>query len=271
MSTTTESFIDQRSQRSVKSFGSAIDRWIYVYMAASFIAIVLAGFIPDSLTKIELVRTGQRPPFSLVLHLHAILMGAFLLLLLAQTTLAAVGRQDYHQRLGLTAMVLAPAIVVVGFILVPTTYYEVWNAAQMGPPEAQDSLQGAVRRRENTMLLQLRTGILFSLFLVIALRARTRDSGLHKRMMILAVASTLGAGFARITWLPHTMPDSPLSIDLYTLLIVSPMIVWDIVRNRSIHKAYVIWLMVAIPVAILLHGLWDTESWHATARQIFGV
>ena len=40
----------------------AIDRWIFVFMAAWFIAIVLAGFIPDSLMKIEMVRTGQRPP-----------------------------------------------------------------------------------------------------------------------------------------------------------------------------------------------------------------
>lgn len=271
MSTKAGSFTDQKSERSEKSVASAIDRWIYVFMAASFIVIVLAGFIPDSLTKIELVKTGQRPPFPFVLHLHAILMGAFLLLLLAQTTLAATGRQNYHQRLGLTAMVLAPALVVVGFILVPTIYYQVWNAAQIGPLEAQEKLQEAVRRRENTMLLQLRTGILFSLFLVIALRARTRDAGLHKRMMILAVASTLGAGFSRITWLPHTTPESPLSYNLYTLLVVSPMFVWDIVRNRSIHRAYVIWLAVTIPVAILLHVLWDTEWWHATARQIFGV
>ena len=30
----------------------AIDRWIFVFMAAWFIAIVLAGFIPDSLMKV---------------------------------------------------------------------------------------------------------------------------------------------------------------------------------------------------------------------------
>src|SRR5438094_5053250 len=70
----------------------AIDRWIYVFTAASFIAIVLAGFIPDSIGKVAAVQAGERPPFPLVLHFHAVLMGSFLLLLLAQTTLAATGR-----------------------------------------------------------------------------------------------------------------------------------------------------------------------------------
>src|SRR5215510_7411901 len=100
----------------------AIDRWIYVFMAAFFVAITLTGFVPESIAKIAAVEAGQRPPFPLVLHLHAILMGSFLLLLLVQTVLAARGELRHHQRLGLASVVLAPALVVVGFILTPTIY-----------------------------------------------------------------------------------------------------------------------------------------------------
>ena len=71
-----------------------IDRWIYVGTAASFIVITLTGFIPDSLMKIAAVQAGVRPPFPLVLHLHALLMGSFLVFLLAQTTLMATGRGE---------------------------------------------------------------------------------------------------------------------------------------------------------------------------------
>jgi hypothetical protein len=99
----------------------AVDRWIYVFTAASFIAITLAGFVPSSLAKIAAVQAGERPPFPAIMHVHAVLMGSFLLLLLAQTTLVATGRCDLHRRLGLVAMVLAPALVVAGFILAPTT------------------------------------------------------------------------------------------------------------------------------------------------------
>lgn len=60
----------------------SIDRWIFVFTAVWFIAIVLVGFIPDSLMKVAAVQAAQRPPFPTVLHVHAVLMGSFLLLLL---------------------------------------------------------------------------------------------------------------------------------------------------------------------------------------------
>lgn len=249
----------------------ALDRWIYVITAASFIAIVLAGFIPSSLEKIAAVQAGTRAPFPLVMHMHAVLMGTFLLLLLAQTTLVATGRCALHRRLGLAAMVIAPAIVIVGFILVPTNYYGLWNAAQAAPEGGRAQLEQTVRFIENIMLLQLQVGILFPLLLVIGLRARESDPGLHKRMMILATAVALPAGIDRIPWLPTTMPASPLASDLYTLLAIAPMFLWDVFRNRGIHPAYWIWLAWWLPVSIAVNALWGTEVWHATARMLMGV
>jgi hypothetical protein len=249
----------------------SIDRWIFVFMAAWFIALVLAGFIPDSLMKVALVQTGQRPPFPPVLHMHAVLMGSFLLLLLAQSWLMATGRSAQHMRLGILAMVLAPALVIVGFILAPTMYHMLWEGAQAAPPGKREELQGALGIWENILLLQIRIGLLFPLFLAIGLKARGRNAGIHKRMMFLATVMALPAGLDRIPWLPSTMPGSPMTPDLYTLLAIAPMFLWDVTRNRSIHPAYVIWLAVNLPFAIAVHGLWDTPSWHHTARQIMGV
>jgi hypothetical protein len=132
-------------------------------------------------------------------------------------------------------------------------------------------MQFALGIWENILLLQLRIGILFPLFLAIGLNARGRNAGMHKRMMFLATVMALPAGIDRIPWLPHTMPASPLSVDLYTLAAISPMLIWDLVRNRSVHRAYWICLAVYLPFAIAVHGLWDTPWWHQTARQIMGV
>ena len=257
--------------RSESTLTNAIDRWIYVFMAAFFIAITLTGFIPDSLAKIAAVEAGNRPPFPLVLHLHSILMGSFLLLLFAQTTLAATGRLEYHQRLGVAAVVLAPAIVVAGFILVPTLYHQIWGGMQTASAEAQAGIQAFLRFFDNVILFQIRVGILFSLFILIALMARKSDSGLHKRMMFLAIAPALTASFDRITWLPHTLPESPVSPDLYVLLAVSPIFIWDLVRTRAVHKAYWIWLAFMVPSSILIHSFWGTDWWHATAPRLVGL
>lgn len=248
----------------------AIDRWIYVFMAGWFIAIVLAGFIPSSLMKIEMVRSGMRPPFPLVMHMHAALMGAFLLLLLAQTWLMATGRNAHHMQLGLVSLLLVPAIVIVGLVLAPTMYLQMLDALPSAPPEARERIQKGLLFSENIKLIQLRIGILFPLFVAIALRARGRDPGLHKRMMILATAVPLPAGIDRIPWLPKTLPESPLSPDLYVLAAIAPMFIWDVVRNGYVHRAYWIWLAIALPFTIAVHALWDTPWWHATARWMVG-
>ena len=249
----------------------AIDRWIYVFMAAWFIAIVLTGFIPDSLGKIAAVQAGQRPPLPLVMHAHAVLMGSFLLLLLAQTMLVATGRCDLHRRLGLAAMVLAPALVVAGFLLAVNSYHGVWSAAQSGPPGIREAMASRIPILDNILLLQIRVGILFALFLAIGLRARSRDSGFHKRMMILATAIPLPAAIDRMAWLPTTLPGSPLATDLYVVLAVAPLFAWDLFRNRNVHRAYWVWLPVYAAASVVVNLLWDTPGWHGTAHQIMGV
>ena len=250
----------------------AIDRWIFVFMAAWFIAIVLAGFIPDSLMKVEMVRTGQRPPFPLALHMHAVVMGSCLLLLLAQSWLLATGQRARHKQLGVAGMVLAGLVVVVGIVLVPTMYHQLWYAAQAATtPEAKASTQQGLRFWDNITLLQIRIGILFPVLIAIGLRARGKEAGLHKRMMILATAMPLPAGIDRIPWLPQTMPGSPLTVDLYTLAAISPMLVWDVVRNGRVHRAYWICLAAYLPCAIAVHALWGTAWWRSMVPQLMGV
>ena len=249
----------------------AIDRWIYVFMAVWFIAIVLVGFIPDAMMKVAMVKAGARPPFPGILHVHAVLMGSFLLLLLAQTWLMATGRKALHMQLGVLGIALAAARVVAGCILAPTMYYQVWGGATFGPPQVRAALAPLLPILENILLLQMAAGIMFAVFITIALTARERDSGLHKRMVILAIAVPLGAAIDRMGWLPTTMPASPIATDGYVLLAIAPMVVWDVIRNHRVHEAYKIWLPAFVAVAVAVNLLWDKPWWHATAKAIMRV
>jgi hypothetical protein len=249
----------------------AIDRWIFVFTAVSFIAIVLTGFVPDSFEKLAAIQAGQRPPFPPVLHVHAVLMGSFLLLLLAQSTLVALDKCAWHMQLGIAGMILAPAIVVTGSILVPTIYHTVWNASQMAPAPVRLQMQRTLPILDDIFLLQMRVGLVFAACMTIALWSRLRNSGTHKRLIFLAVATALPAAFDRIEWLPTTMPGSPLAADIYMVLAFSPMLVWDLIRNRSLHRAYVIWAAIFLPLTVPVYLLWDTPWWHAIAPRIMGV
>jgi hypothetical protein len=249
----------------------AIDRWIFVFTAAWFIAIVLTGFIPDSMDKVAAVQAGQRPPFPLVLHMHAVAMGSFLLLLLTQSVLMATGRCELHKRVGIAAFALVPVLVVIGLVLAPTIYHQVWNFAQTAPADLKPKLQYRLRVLDDILLMQIRIGILFPLFMAIALKARRPNAGLHKRMIFLATAMPMPAAIDRISWLPNSIPASAVGTDLYILAAVSPLFVWDLMRNRRVHEAYWIWLGISLPFALVIYSLWDTPWWHATAPKIMGV
>lgn len=247
------------------SLTAFIDRWIYVFMAAMLITVVLIGFIPDSIGKIAAVQAGERPPFPLAMHAHAVLMGSWLLLLLTQTTLMATGRKGMHMQLGVAGMVLAPLLVIAGLVLVPTNLQAAVDFAEGAPPEVQEQVQGFLHFMTNIALLQLRAGFCFILLVYLALRARKRDAGLHKRLIILATIVPMPAALDRMTFLYHTMPESPLSIDFWPLFCIAPMFLWDLYRDRGIHRAYWIYAALMVPSGILLNLMWDSPWWHSIA------
>jgi hypothetical protein len=249
----------------------AIDRWIFVFMAAWYIAIVLLGFIPDAIGMVAAAKAGLRPPLPVILHVHAAAMGSFLLLLLTQSVLIATGRCELHKRVGIAAFVLVPVLVVVGLMLAPTIYREFWSMAQTAPPDLRANLQRRLIMLNDILLMQIRIGILFPLFMGIGLAARGRNAGLHKRMIFLATAMPMPAAIDRMHWLPNTIPSSAVGTDLYILAAVSPLFVWDVVRNRRVHEAYWIWLGISLPFCLIVYSLWNTPWWFAMAPRIMGV
>lgn len=253
-----------------KSLIAFIDRWIFAMTAGLFIVIVLTGFIPDSFSRIAAIEAGKRPPFSPYAHIHAVLMGSWMLLLLAQATLMATGRRANHFRLGMAAMVLAPAMVAAGFVLTAVSYHETWDFVRQTPKGLEGAAK-AMAPASNILLLQSRIGLLFGICVAIALPARRTDPDLHKRLLFLGTATALPAAFNRIKWLPTTMPDTPWSLDLYIMAAILPLLLWDLYRRRSLPKAYVVWLALFVPVSIATHLLWGTPRWLELAPRIMGV
>lgn len=249
-----------------------VDRWIWAFTALLLIVTVLAGFVPDSLHKVALVEAGRRAPFPAVLHLHAVVMGAWLVLLLAQTTLMATGRRELHKQLGIAAAVLAPAIVVTGVILAPTIYRAAWTGVHAAHPElAANAVPDQLRFLGNIALEQIRALLLFPLLVILGMRARHRDPGLHKRLMILATIAPIGAAIIRIDWLPSAMPGNPIGMDLFPVLLIVPLFLWDLYRLRAVHRAYLIWLALMLPLLLASQLLWGTAWWQATAPRLMGV
>lgn len=249
---------------------SLIDRWIYVFMAGLCAATILVGFIPDSIYLVAAVRARQRPPFPIILHVHAVLMGAWVLLLMAQTFLVASGRPALHRQLGLAGAVLAPAIVLAGMVLVPTVYRQTWDVYRHAPAAQAGAMQQIVAIQGDLVLAEIRDLLVFGALVTLGLLARRTRPEVHKRLMILATLLILPPAIGRIPWLPSTMPGSPLSLELFTLLLVSPLFAWDLFRLRRVHRAYLIAGACYAPVAIAYGLAWGTSWWLGVVPRLMG-
>ena len=246
-----------------------VDRWIFVFVAALLFVTVLAGFIPSSIEKISAIQSGQRAAFPSVLHIHAILMGSWISLLLAQACLVAGSHSSIHQRLGMLSMVLMPAIIVCAFILVPINFGIAWGLdLEVVPSEV-------IARRKlivsNIALSQIRVGILFPAIVALALYFRNKDTAIHKRLMILATVVPMTAATDRINWLPSTTPSSPTSLHLYILVLVLPLLAYDIIRFKRIPLVYIYWAVGWLSSSVIVNLLWSSPWWLSTVPKIMGV
>jgi len=246
------------------------ERWVYVFMASLFIITALSGFIPDSVAILTEVRTHARPALPLVMHMHALLMGSWLLLLFAQTLLVATGRRPLHRRIGAIALLLVPLILVSMVSLVRVSFEGVATAS--AAPAADPAEISNLRLLVSSLLPeQVRAALLFGVFTAWALWVRNRDSQAHKRLMVLATLMPLPAAIDRIEWLPSTLPASPDSSTLYMLLWLSPVLLYDLLRRGRVHRVYVIGLLLNLPLAVASHFLAGSSWWIATAPRLVGV
>lgn len=248
------------------------DRQVFVITAALFVVLTLAGFIPSSLAKIDAVQAGHRPPFPMVLHIHAVTMGMWLLLLLAQSGLAATGRRAAHRILGIAGAVLLPVIIITGVLLIDATWKQLWSPATAAaiPEPALTETRTFV---SNIMLLQARALITFPVFVVWALLIRRSNPDAHRRLMLLGTAVPVLAGLDRLSealgW--TTMPVSPISMDIWLLASVLPILAVDFARGRGLHFTTRVWLAVNVAMAIVVNMLWNSNWWLETAPRLVGV
>lgn len=252
-------------------FSRAIDRWFYSAMALLFVVTVLVGFVPTSLERIAAVQAGQRAPLPWTLHAHAVTMGAWLLLLLAQTALVSSGRVALHRRLGLLSFALAPAVLLAMVVQTRSSWFEV-AAIPVGVLDA--AVLAAVKAQvANILLEQIRSAVLFALFFGWAITVRRTDPEMHKRMMMLATLMPLSAAIDRVAirWLPTNFPSGYEAEYAYLLLWLAPLLIYDLLTRGRLHRAYVIGLLCLAPFALATMLLWSSPQWLALAPAIVRV
>ena len=222
----------------------AIDRQLYAGVAIGLALIVLVGFAQTYYLKVLF----GTPPLRLLLHVHGIVMTAWVVLFAVQVRLVAAHRTDVHRRLGVVGAVMAGLVVVLGVrvALSQGHLHLIMNDIPIEPA---------------LVFLPVPLGILllFATFVTAAILLRRR-AAYHKRFMALSCLSLVLPGLDRLPlqfienadrWVLFGLNDVCLAI----------CFAYDALKHRRVHPAWVWGSSIFLGVQIVTLALRNTQTW----------
>lgn len=224
------------------------DRRFYAAVAVLFVLVVLIGFARTYYLR---AAVGGPPVPSLLVHLHGVMMTAWVLLFVSQVWLIRAKQARVHMKMGIAAVVLAAAVIVTGF-------FTGVAAAKFGTASAPPDIPPLV-----FMVVPLSDLLLFALFFGAALYYR-RQPATHKRMMLLTVFNFLPPAFARFPfdWVPTAGPFFFFGVPALAAL---GFLAFDRWQTGRVNKPYLVGALVLVasyPIRLMLGG---TDAWQRFA------
>ncbi len=221
------------------------ERIFFATVAASMLLAVLIGFGRTYYFRGLLPpQPNVLPPTALV-HVHAALFSAWVLLFMVQTGFVAAGRRDLHMKLGLVGLPMVLAMLVVGALTGLNL------AKRMAGMPFDPFMMMALP------LLSV-TGCAILFLAALALR---RTPAAHKRLMIMGMAAMIGAAFSRMPWFSFFVGAFILP-NLYAVALIG----WDVATRRRPHPATLAGGAMVLAVTVGILFVWQTPAWLAFAR-----
>lgn len=218
-----------------------------VGISIAFLVTAFAAFAPSYYLKV----VTQAPRLSPLLHVHAAVFTAWLVLLFVQSALVATHRVGLHRRLGMVGALLAA-------LMFPLGIATAIDAAQRGA--TKPGLDPLV-----FLIFPLGQVLLFSAFIGAALWNRARPD-FHRRYILVATACLMTPAIARF---PIVGERPILCLVLSALFVVAGMI-HDWTSDRRVHRAYIIGCLALLVSGPLRFAAGQSAAWHALARVLAG-
>jgi hypothetical protein len=224
------------------------ERYFYILMAIAVVITVFAGFAPTYYLRPYFTSSPLMP----LLHLHGFIFSSWVILFIAQTTLVAANRVNTHRRLGILGGIIAVSMVLVG---VTTAIIRASQGATPpgGPPP------------EVFLVVPLGDMLVFSILVGCGFYFRRRPD-IHKRLMLLATIGILAAAVARLPF--GIMQAGPLAFFGLTDLFIIPVVVYDLLTLKRVHRATMFGAALIIlsqPLRMMIGG---TSLWFAFATWL---
>lgn len=208
----------------------------YGRMSLLILAIAIAGFWASYFSPLAQLQFAHDNPW---VHWHAVSAGAWVVLFVVQTHLAANENFRLHKAIGLAALVVIPATIIFGSLLMLDFFARLLNE---GGADSLLTLRViSLINLTNLLAIALLTGSAFGL--------RRSNGSLHKRFMLMATILFAGPALLRIAGaLPYQIVPAPLAagVLLAILLLASP--VHSKMTTGRFHRSDILAALLAIMV-----------------------
>ena len=222
------------------------ERRFFAWLCSAILALAVIGFARTYLLVPVLGMPSDTPRYTPLIHLHAAIMFAWCLLLMAQAWLVAGARVALHRRLGMAGFALYLAMVVVGPMVA------LHSVTRYGPDEL------------SFLAVSLGNVFAYTLLLGAAFFWRGR-ADLHKRLMCLGMVTLLTAPFGRLAEWPWMLQHV-----IGPGLVVVALVAWDLHARRRVHP-FTRWLGPALLLWQLLPKLYmGSTTWLRIAHWLVG-
>ncbi len=156
-----------------------------------------------------------------LIHVHAAVLSAWILLFIAQTALISSGRTEVHKRIGIFGAGLAASVIVLGFLAATDSL-----ARGFVPP-------GSKLDPRSFYAIPVLSIAVFCVLVVWALRARSNGPA-HKRLILIATISLMGAAVNRWPFpIFHSGIVTSAVVAFYALLVAG----FDLWSRGRVHRA----------------------------------
>jgi hypothetical protein len=156
-----------------------------------------------------------------MVHVHGLVMTAWIVLFLTQTLLVAKRRTDLHRRLGVAGAALAIVVVALGIYTIAGSILRRHLRTDL------ESLALTFVAFDGLSLL------LFGGLLITALRARSQ-SPIHKRLMLMATVALLPPAFGRLVAYFTRIGVHEIVLALMFAAVLACIVI-DTIRHRRLH------------------------------------
>ncbi len=239
------------------------ERLFFTGMAAAMLVTVFVGFGPTYylLPWMQGVTVrGQAGGAGLtpLVHLHAVVFSAWILLFMTQTGLIAARRPQVHRWLGAASAGLAAAVIVIGL----------WTAIASG---REHSTPPGWANDEAFLIVPFMSIALFTGFFAAGFAWRRRPD-YHKRLMLLATVAMMVPALARITRMiqPSVIPGGVWGALILVNLFFLALVAFDLVRLRRVHPATMIGVAINLVSWPARLRLGYTDAWQGFADSLIG-